>query len=768
MASDNQYPYEYDKESRTLKIDFLNSVYGASIEDFEVSMAIVIDKLMEIKDVETIILSQNRDFVYDSEQVSLLKEIASLIKFLLKDARLISPSRVALNKCRNLVPQRVAFLQRVIVSDLRQDPIGAYVKLIREIRKIKAELKLNPEMRDCGVHYLENALIPLKQAMEKTRIINYAKDRVVGYHIGNRDIYRELFHPIIRPNFMLTKYMTLPPKDAQMVDRYMIEDTEVQIFKKKDSAMYYYHIIPPEFSLTETQYNILDIARQYMAEHKPTSIDFAQPDRMRELFYNIGYDLISDIAENLKVTLTNKEKHTLAKILTRYTAGYGILEIILSDENVQDFYLNSPVGNNPIFLFHGKYEECVTNLIPTKEDAEAWATRFRIESGRPLDEANPVLDTEIKVKGGRARVAAITKTLSPEGLAFAFRRHRDKPWTYPLFIYYNMMSPMSAGLMSFIIDGARTILFAGTRSAGKTSLLGSTISEIMKKFRIITVEDTLELPISEFIKMGFNIERMKARSILTNVENEISSEEAIRTSLRLGDSSLIIGEVRSKEARALYESMRIGALANVVAGTIHGDSPYGVFDRVVNDLEVPPTSFKATDIIVIANRLRSSDGMHTFRRVVEITEVRKDWSEDPMKENAFVPLMEYNSKKDVLEPSDTFLNGESYILNEIGKRVREWHNDWEAIWDNIQLRAKIKNTIVDFARKTNNLGLLEAETVVKSNDMFHSLTNYVSEEYGGIDTKRIYELWLEWFKKEVSKTSTIHSSGGNDILRQKR
>ena len=59
-----------------------------------------------------------------------------------------------------------------------------------------------------------------------------------------------------------------------------------------------------------------------------------------------------------------------------------------------------------------------------------------------------------------------------------------------------------------------------------------------------------------------------------------------KASLRLGDSCLIVGEVRSVEAKALYEAMRVGALANVVAGTIHGASPYGVFDRVVNDLNV--------------------------------------------------------------------------------------------------------------------------------------------------------------------------------------
>ena len=67
---------------------------------------------------------------------------------------------------------------------------------------------------------------------------------------------------------------------------------------------------------------------------------------------------------------------------------------------------------------------------------------------------------------------------------------------------------------------------------------------------------------------------------------------------------------------AIYEAMRIGTMANVVAGTIHGESAYGLFDRVVNDLGVPPTSFKATDLIIVNNTLKSADGLHSFRRTV--------------------------------------------------------------------------------------------------------------------------------------------------------
>jgi len=44
-----------------------------------------------------------------------------------------------------------------------------------------------------------------------------------------------------------------------------------------------------------------------------------------------------------------------------------------------------------------------------------------------------------------------------------------------------MIDPLAAGILSFLVDGTRTMLVAGTRSAGKTSLLGSLLVENHEK-----------------------------------------------------------------------------------------------------------------------------------------------------------------------------------------------------------------------------------------------------------------------------------------------
>jgi type IV secretory pathway ATPase VirB11/archaellum biosynthesis ATPase len=543
------------------------------------------------------------------------------------------------------------------------------------------------------------------------------------------------------------------PEDADILDQYVIGDdfdhSTVTILKRDRDAKPIYHLMPPEYGLEEDMQDLLNLARNVLIEHQPKAEEFTDPEKTRQVFFNVSRDLLRELAESKQIKLEYEDLNMLAKILVRHTIGFGLIEVLLQDKNLQDIVLNSPISSNPVFLRHGEYEECVTNIIPSREDADSWAAKFRMISGRPLDEANPILDTDLQLGNVSARIAVIQQPLSPDGLAYAIRRHRESPWTLNLFIKNKMITSYTAGLFSFLIDGARTMLIAGTRSSGKTSLLGSLLLEIMPKYRIIVIEDTLELPVNAIRKLNYDIQRMKVRSSLLKESSEIGADEGIRASLRLGDSSLIVGEVRSLEAKALYEAMRIGALANVVAGTIHGASPYGVFDRVVNDLGVPVTSFKATDIVVVANPVKSTDGLKSKKRMVQMAEVRKHWNEDPQAEGGFVDLLRYNVDKDVLEPTEELINGDSEIIKDIASSVKGWAGNWDAVNDNINLRGMIKQEIVDVADKLNRPDILESEFNSLSNNMFHQFSQEVQQDIGLPTSEAVFPKWQKWLMKEI-------------------
>ena len=639
---------------------------------------------------------------------------------------------------------------------LKQDPLAAYF----ELKKMMVEAnilfkKLNAKSKADLKNYIA-FLEKIFRLLEKTKLIQSIVLYLDHYQKGDREIYNRIFKPDVIPNFTFTRLVAEIPTDSEIITQYKISNKDydeslITILGRKDAAKLLYHITPPENILSEEQNMLLNLAKEVLIEHQPKAEEFIDTERTRQVFFNISRDLLQDLADRKGLKINYSDLSKLATILVRNTVGFGILEVLLQDKRIQDIVLNAPIPKIPIFIRHQDYEECSTNILLSQEDVDSWAAKFRMISGRPLDEANPILDTQLNIENITARIAIIQNPLSPDGLAYAIRRHREQPWTLPLFIQNKMLNPFAAGLLSFLIDGSRTLLVAGTRSSGKTSLLGSLMLEVIPKYRMIVIEDSLELPIESLRKLNYDVLRMKVRSALLKTTTEVSAEDGIRASLRLGDSALILGEVRSEEAKALYEAMRIGALANVVAGTIHGASPYAVFDRVVNDLGVPITSFKATDIVMVANPIKSPDGLTSKKRLLQITEVRKHWTKDPLEEKGFVDLLKYNVEEDILEPSEDLINGDSEVIKSIAANVKGWAGNWDAVYDNILLRTRIKEEIVKIAEKTNNQDLLEAKFTVLSNIAFHKISAEIIQEIGLPLSERVFPEWKKWLNEKIKK-----------------
>ncbi|MFW5879670.1 MAG: hypothetical protein ACOCUV_02475, partial [bacterium] len=155
------------------------------------------------------------------------------------------------------------------------------------------------------------------------------------------------------------------------------------------------------------------------------------------------------------------------------------------------------------------------------------------------------------------------------------------------------------------------------------------------------------------------------------------------------------------------------------------------------------------DIIVIANPVRSADGMSKKRRITQITEVRKDWVDDPARENGFVDLMKYNPETDELELTDALMSGDSEILKTIAGNVKEFAGSWDAIWENIELRSKIKTELYEVGKDDEEL--LEAPFVISASDAFHTISEEYKTDEGRLDSNKIFDVWKDWLKRAVRK-----------------
>jgi len=742
-------PYVIKDEGgkRVLVIDCRNSVYIPSIADDRNARFHVL-KILSEAEADLVVLAEVYERVYDEPQTLMLSEIASLYsRFEVESIWSYSHLGDPKIEEEKIFGSRHNAIVQITHDELLYDPVNSYLLLLQELSTEKARIVTLPEEKQSKI-YLQTLLL-IKKYFESTQLIAQAK--VLISKLDNvpdtNALYRSFFEAQVKPSFIGSRLIFGEDEKLELLDEYSVKEATVQIFKHPTKTEKLYFLNLPEYSLPPEKYFLLSKTKETVASYKPGRASLSDLVKSRKYFERIYQSTIKEIAKKERINVSNEDIIELSKVVARYTVGYGVLEVLLSDRKITDIYIDAPIGNKLIYIVHSEFGQCQTNIIYTQDEADSFVSKLRAMSGRPFDEAHPVLDFDLP--GMDTRIAAITPPLSPDGTAFAFRLHKVTPWTLAQFIDVDYISPLGAGLMSFFIDSQATTIVTGSRGSGKTSLMGGLMLEILQNSRIIVQEDTLELPVEYLKNIGFNIQRLKTRSPIGVQENnnEVSPEDALRTALRLGDSALVVGEVRSKEAKVLYEAMRVGAAGNVVMGTIHGDSAYSVWDRVVNDLGVPTTSFKATDIVCVARPIRFKGSLEKHRRVVQITEVKKHWTGDPSEEGGLLDLMNYDAKKDKLELVEDNLK-ESDLFSKISNLSGLSH---EKIWKNIRMVAESKSFLVDLKNEFNIPSLLEAENTILANNKLVILKEDQLEEFGSIDYNELIGKWKNWVRKDLVK-----------------
>ncbi len=317
----------------------------------------------------------------------------------------------------------------------------------------------------------------------------------------------------------------------------------------------------------------------------------------------------------------------LAEVAVRYTVGFGALEHLLSDDRVEDIYVDAPCASVPVHVTLGGVSgssstvRAETNLLLSDLELQALIARLRYYSRRPFSEAFPVLETD--VPGFDSRATLVGQPLSPHGPALALRRHSRKAWTLLRLVQNGTLTAQAAGLISFLVDGRCSMLVCGPRGAGKSSLLSAVMFELPPSQRVLAIEDTLELPVRKMQELGYRAQSLLIEGGLDKGVDQ-AAEEALRVSLRLGESALVMGEVRGREAATLYESMRTGKAGSAVLGTIHGDSARSVYERVVHDMGIAPEAFSATDVILSLALTRPLGSHRQVRRLSEVAALAKE------------------------------------------------------------------------------------------------------------------------------------------------
>lgn len=526
--------------------------------------------------------------------------------------------------------------------------------------------------------------------------------------------------PIVPAEYSYSRIDPAIPAGSKVLDDTTRNGTRVRIFSSAEGGDITYHIIPYEFILPKEERAAVIRTIGHVRVTPPLKM-IAEPREMRSFVRKTAVDHLA--------SLGMKEKaDRLSEIVVRYTVGLGILENLLSDDRVEDVYLDAPCSENrwhvAIANVSGEKQmlRASTNITSQEQEAVGLVSRLKQHSLRPFSEAIPVLETD--VPGFDARATVMGPPMSPHGLALAFRRHSRRPWTLLRLVAQGCMDADMAGLLSFLIDGRSSILVCGPRGAGKSSLLSALMFEFPTSQRIIVIEDTLELPVRHMQGLGFKVQSIHVQPGMDRTIEQ-ASDEALRVSLRLGESALVLGEVRGSEAATLYESMRTGKAGSSVLGTIHGDSARSVFDRAVHDLGVAPEAFSATDMVLTLGLVRPNGAQRQERKLMEMAEVRK--GSGP---GEFDQLVEWTGSGARLSIDRS---------SSIDRIAKDWNMTYEQALDNVNLRSSMRREVVK-AQASSPKDLLGPEMVQKCNAFL-----WRKMEQGAVEENEV----LEEFKRKL-------------------
>ncbi|MEM4255368.1 MAG: type II/IV secretion system ATPase subunit [Candidatus Norongarragalinales archaeon] len=306
--------------------------------------------------------------------------------------------------------------------------------------------------------------------------------------------------------------------------------------------------------------------------------------------------------------LSNEEEDILVGRLIQDMVGLGELELVLSDGNLEEIVINS--SKEPVFVYHKQFGWLKTNLvIPTEEQIHNYASIIGRRVGRQITNLTPLMDATL-LSG--SRVNATLFPISSKGNGMTIRQFRGEPWTIVDFVQNNTLDAEVAALIWLAVQYEMNTLIAGGTASGKTSFLNSILVFSPPNQRIVSIEDTRELVLPDFLHWTPLLTR------LPNPEGKggVDMLDLMVNSLRMRPDRIVVGEIRrQREAEVLFEAMHTG---HSVYATLHADNASQAKHRLTNPpISIPEEVLGALHLVVVQYRQRRTG----VRRTFEVAEV---------------------------------------------------------------------------------------------------------------------------------------------------
>jgi pilus assembly protein CpaF len=326
-------------------------------------------------------------------------------------------------------------------------------------------------------------------------------------------------------------------------------------------------------------------------------------------------DRLKVVLERARIQLTPEELAELEQALIFDLLGFGAIDPLVRNRGYTEIMVNGP---DLIFAeFKGKILE--TEYVFDDEDHVQWTGQRIVRPlQRDLSRKHPMVDARLP---DGSRVHVIMPPSALQGTTITIRKFPEKRLTVQDLINWGSFTEDVAEFLQACVVARLNIVVSGGTGSGKTTLLNVLSSYIPEDERIVTIEDSAELQLSQR-----HVVRLETCSVVPGThEGQLAVRDLVKGSLRMRPDRIVVGECRSGEALDMLQAMNTGHDGSLT--TIHSNSPRDCLARLetlalMAGVDLPVSIIRrqiASAVDLIVQQARLKDGS---RKIVQITELQ--------------------------------------------------------------------------------------------------------------------------------------------------
>lgn len=238
---------------------------------------------------------------------------------------------------------------------------------------------------------------------------------------------------------------------------------------------------------------------------------------------------------------------------------------LITDPEVSEIMIN---GARSVFVEREGKLTAVADVHLDERNLRVAVKNIARALGDDISEEQPILDARLD---DGSRVAAVFPPCSLGGTTLTIRKFQHRFFTADELVRTGMMSQEILTKIRGAVERNDTILISGGTSTGKTTLLNAISAFLPSDDRLVVIEDTAELHLTQR-----NVVRLEARREQREVR-PVTIRDLLRAALRHRPDRIIVGEVRGSEAYDLLEALNTGHAGSL--STIHANSASQALNR---------------------------------------------------------------------------------------------------------------------------------------------------------------------------------------------